>query len=94
MGRLPTPARRIARSTRRPIRPPACPPTAELGWFKLKLGNAALEWVDVLYRSNQPDSIMRARGVYKAVIFLQDEDPQITPTWGRRELLVFPLPGQ
>jgi hypothetical protein len=33
---------------------------AELGYYKLKLGNAALEWADALYRSNQPESIMRA----------------------------------
>ena len=39
---------------------------AEAGYFKLKLGNAALEWADVLYRSGEPDSIMRARELYKA----------------------------
>lgn len=54
---------------------------AELGYFKLKLGNAALEWADVLYRSNQPQNIMRARELYKAVIFLHGEDPEITPHW-------------
>ncbi len=62
---------------------------AELGFFKLKLGNAALEWADVLYRSNQPENIMRARELYKGVIFLHGEDPEITPHWGRE----FFLPG-
>lgn len=78
--------------------PPADPPTsvptnrAELGWFKLKLGNAALEWADVLYRSNQPENIMRARELYKAVLFLHDEDPEITPAWDRRGWVVPPFP--
>lgn len=71
--------------------PPPDPPTsvptnpAEVGYFKLKLGNAALEWADVLYRSNQPESIMRARELYKAVIFLHGEDPDISPTWDPRD---------
>ncbi|HEX2541206.1 MAG TPA: hypothetical protein VHM00_08995 [Caldimonas sp.] len=88
-----------ASDSERTEHPPPDPPTsvptnrAELGWFKLKLGNAALEWADVLYRSNQPDSIMRARELYKAVIFLHGEDPEITPRWGRRKPLLFPLPG-
>ena len=64
--------------------PPSLPANrAELGYFKLKLGNAALEWADVLYRSNQPENIMRARELYKAVIFLYDEDPEISPNWAR-----------
>ena len=69
-----------------PVIPPTSVPTnrAELGYYKLKLGNAALEWADVLYRSNQPENIMRARELYKAVIFLHEEDPEITPTWDRR----------
>jgi hypothetical protein len=73
---------------------PDLPPTSvppnrtELGYFKLRLGNAALEWADVLYRSNEPESVMRARELYKAVIFLHGEDPAITPHWSRRgELL-------
>lgn len=69
--------------------PPPDPPTsvptnrAELGYFRLKLGNACLEWADALYRTNQPDSIMRARELYKAVLFLHNEDPEITPHWER-----------
>jgi hypothetical protein len=63
--------------------PPTSVPTnrAELGYFKLKLGNVALEWADVLYRSNEPEKIMRARELYKAVLFLHHEDPEITPNW-------------
>lgn len=80
-----------ASSSDRTEYPPPDPPTsvptnpAEVGYFKLKLGNAALEWADVLYRSNQPESIMRARELYKAVIFLHGEDPQISPTWDPRD---------
>ena len=72
--------------------PPTSVPTnrAELGYFKLKLGNATLEWADVLYRSNQPENIMRARELYKAVLFLHGDDPEITPTWDRGED-VFPF---
>jgi hypothetical protein len=74
--------------------PPTSVPTnrAELGWFKLKLGNAALEWADVLYRSNQPENIMRARELYKAVIFLHGDDPEITPTWDRLGAFMPPFP--
>lgn len=64
----------------------------ELGYYKLKLGNAALEWADALYRSNQPESIMRARELYKGVIFLHGEDPEITPTWDRRGIIFPPFP--
>jgi hypothetical protein len=80
--------------------PPKVPPTkaatnrAELGYFKLKLGNATLEWADVLYRSNQPENIMRARELYKAVLFLHGEDPEITPSWERRRELMPVFPGK
>jgi len=82
------------RSTVPPKVPPSRIPTnrAELGYFKLKLGNATLEWADVLYRSNAPEAIMRARELYKAVLFLHGEDPEITPSWARREAMlpIFP----
>jgi hypothetical protein len=64
----------------------------ELGYYKLKLGNAALEWADALYRSNQPENIMRARELYKAVLYLHGEDPEITPTWDRRGVFLPPFP--
>jgi hypothetical protein len=75
--------------------PPTVAPTnrAELGYFRLKLGNAMLEWADTLYRSNQPDQIMRARELYKGVLFLHGEDPAITPTWSRRERVTPLFPG-
>ncbi len=82
-------------SSDRTVMPATNPPTkaatnrAELGYFMLKLGNATLEWADTLYRSNQPENIMRARELYKAVLFLHGEDPEITPTWNRR---LRPLP--
>lgn len=78
-----------ASSSDRSEYPPPDPATsvptnrAELGYFKLKLGNVCLEWADALYRTNQPDSIMRARELYKAVIFLHGQDPEITPSWER-----------
>jgi Tc toxin complex TcA C-terminal TcB-binding domain len=78
-----------------PLSPTLAPSNrAEIGYFKLKLGNATLEWADALYRTNQPDSIMRARELYKGVLFLHGEDPEITPTWPRRDQrpLPFPLP--
>src|SRR6185503_11949958 len=76
--------------------PPTSVPTnrAEAGYLRLKLGNAALEWADVLYRSNQPESIMRARELYKAVIFLHGEDPEITPHWVRRGEMLPVFPGK
>ncbi len=64
---------------------------AEIGWFKLKLGDAVLEWADALYRSNQPESIMRARELYKAVLFLHGDDPMISPNWPRKLPLPFDL---
>jgi hypothetical protein len=77
-----------------PTIPPTSVPTnrAELGYYKLKLGNVALEWADVLYRSNQPDAIMRARELYKAVLYLHGEDPELNPHWDRRGLLLLLLP--
>lgn len=66
---------------------------AEIGYFKLRLGNACLEWADALYRTNENDSIMRARELYKAVLFLHGQDPEITPTWDPlfRPQLPFPF---
>jgi hypothetical protein len=76
-----------ATSSERSVIPPPRVPTmtpsnkAEKGYFRLKLGSHALEWADALYRSNQPESIMRARELYKGVIYLHGEDPEITPNW-------------
>ena len=38
----------------------------EKAWFRLKLGNALLEWADLLYRTDKPDSIHRARDSTRA----------------------------
>lgn len=65
--------------------PPVSVPSnrGELGYYKLRLGHTVLEWADALYRSNEPDSIMRARELYKGVIYLHGEDPEISPSWDR-----------
>jgi hypothetical protein len=57
---------------------------AEKRYFTLKLGLCTLEWADALYRSNQPESIMRARELYKGVLYLHGEDPEISPEWEPR----------
>ena len=54
----------------------------EKAYFRLKLGDALLEWADLLYRSDKPDSLNRARELYKGVLYLHGEDPEISPTWG------------
>lgn len=56
--------------------------TVEKAYFRLKLGDALLEWADLLYRTDRPESINRARELYKAVLFLHGEDPDIAPSWG------------
>ena len=53
----------------------------EKTWFRLKLGEALLEWADHLYRTDQPASINGARELYKGVLFLHGEDPEISPMW-------------
>ncbi|MBX3303346.1 MAG: hypothetical protein KF693_14120 [Nitrospira sp.] len=54
----------------------------EKKWFRLKLGNALLEWADLLYRTDKPENMNRARELYKGVLFLHGEDPEIAPAWG------------
>lgn len=54
---------------------------AEKAYFRLKLGDALLEWADQLYRTDQPQNVNRARELYKGVLFLHGEDPEISPTW-------------
>lgn len=53
----------------------------EKAYFRLKLGDALLEWADQLYRTDQPSNIQRARELYKGVLFLHGEDPEISPAW-------------
>lgn len=54
----------------------------EKSYFRLKLGDALLEWADLLYRTDQPQNVNRARELYKGVLFLHGEDPEIAPGWG------------
>lgn len=54
----------------------------ERAFFRIRLGEVLLEWADTLYRTNAPESIMRARELYKGVLFMHGEDPEISPEWG------------
>ena len=63
----------------------------EKAWFHLKLGDALLEWADLLYRSDKPDSINRARELYKGVLWLHGEDPDLSPGWGAFGLKLLPF---
>ena len=53
----------------------------EVQYFRLRQGNVMLEWADVLYRSNEPANIARARELYKGVLFLHGRQPQISSEW-------------
>lgn len=55
----------------------------ELAFYRLRQGNAMLEWADALYRSDEPASVSRARELYKAVLWMYGEPPPIVPAWGR-----------
>ena len=57
----------------------------EQRFFKLRQGDAMLSWADLLYRLDEPSAIRRARELYKGVIFMHGEDPDIAPH--------FPKPG-
>jgi hypothetical protein len=58
----------------------------ELRFFKLAQAEVMLAWADQLYRNDDPSSIRRARELYKGVLFLHGEDPEIAPH--------FPRPGR
>lgn len=53
----------------------------EKRFFRLRHGNALLEWADALYRTDEPSNISRARELYKAVMLLHGEQPPVSPTW-------------
>jgi hypothetical protein len=63
----------------------------EKKYFRLKLGDALLEWADQLYRTDRPENIQRARELYKGVLFLHGEDPDISPAWGAWGLKILPF---
>src|SRR5262249_41225047 len=66
-------------------------PPLEQRFFQLAQGEFMLAWADQLYRNDDPSSIRRARELYKGVIFMHGEDPEIAPHFGRGRL-IFPLP--
>lgn len=53
----------------------------ERKFFHLRHGNALLAWADALYQTDIPANIARARELYKAVLFLHQEHPPISPQW-------------
>ncbi|HEX7317647.1 MAG TPA: hypothetical protein VF297_27340 [Pyrinomonadaceae bacterium] len=53
------------------------PHSMEGRFFRLRHGNALLEWADALYRADDASSAARARELYKAVLWLHDETPPI-----------------
>jgi Tc toxin complex TcA C-terminal TcB-binding domain len=65
----------------------------ELRFFKLAQAEVMLAWADQLYRNDDPSSIRRARELYKGVIFLHGEDPEITPHFDRPGQFHLHLPG-
>ncbi|MCV7401166.1 peptidoglycan-binding protein [Mycobacterium fragae] len=52
----------------------------DVNFMRLRLGNALLEWADTLYRADD-ESSARARELYKAVLWLHRDDPNISPSW-------------
>lgn len=55
----------------------------EQRFFKLAQSEVMLAWADQLYRNDDPSSIRRARELYKGVLFLHGEDPEIAPHFPR-----------
>ena len=53
----------------------------EVKMVALKLGEATLTWADTLFRCDDPSSTARARELYKSVLWIHGEDPNISPTW-------------
>jgi hypothetical protein len=51
-------------------------------FFRLRQGQAMLDWADALYRSDDGASIQRARELYKSVLWLHGSAPPSDPTWG------------
>jgi hypothetical protein len=64
----------------------------EQKFFKLVQGNAMLAWADLLYRNDDPSSIRRARELFKGVIFMHEEDPEISPLFQMTSSATWPLP--
>jgi Tc toxin complex TcA C-terminal TcB-binding domain len=64
----------------------------EQRFFKLVQGTAMLAWADLLYRNDDPSSIRRARELFKGVIFMHEEDPEISPQFQAKSTAFVPLP--
>ena len=48
---------------------------------ELRLANVMLDWADALYRADDPSAISRARELYKGVLWLHGDDPEVSPSW-------------
>jgi hypothetical protein len=59
------------------------PHPMEKRFFRLRLGNALLEWASSLYRGGLPASLARARELYKAVSWLHGDLPPVAPDWSK-----------
>ncbi len=55
----------------------------EIRFFALAQADVMLAWADQLYRNDDPSSTRRARELYKGVLFLHGEDPDIAPHFPR-----------
>jgi hypothetical protein len=64
----------------------------EQRFFKLAQGEVMLAWADQLYRNDDPSSIRRARELYKGVLFMHGDDPDIAPHFPRNGDRGFFLP--
>jgi hypothetical protein len=51
-------------------------------YARQQCGSAMLGWPDKLYRANDASCMARARELYKGVMILHGDNPQISPTWG------------
>lgn len=62
----------------------------EEDFVRLLQADVMLKWADLLYRTDAPSSLERARELYKGVIYFYGEDPG-TAAYARRILLAFPF---
>ena len=63
----------------------------DIRFVQLRLGEVLLEWADALFRADDASSTARARELYKAVLWLHDEDPEISPDWPEQPAVVVPI---
>jgi Tc toxin complex TcA C-terminal TcB-binding domain len=60
----------------------------EKRFLRLRHAQALLDWADSLYRADSPSETARARELYKAVLFLHGEWPDILPTWPSQGFII------